>query len=86
MRHISTRYEKSRRSPHGERGLKFDGFGELFQHSGRSPHGERGLKFHGLERPSKHLGRSPHGERGLKCVKTITKRRKHVALLMESVD
>ena len=37
---------KSRRSPHGERGLKL--FGEMKdirRLKGRSPHGERGLKF-----------------------------------------
>ena len=33
------------RSPHGERGLKFEEGGEVEVFVGRSPHGERGLKF-----------------------------------------
>ena len=41
----TVKYLMNRRSPHGERGLKF-GFG-LFRLAvnRRSPHGERGLKF-----------------------------------------
>ena len=35
----------SRRSPHGERGLKFHGDWENHTGKGRSPHGERGLKY-----------------------------------------
>ena len=33
-----------RRSPHGERGLKYRGHAVRGQLVGRSPHGERGLK------------------------------------------
>ena len=33
------------RSPHGERGLKYDSATLLQQQRGRSPHGERGLKL-----------------------------------------
>ncbi len=36
------------RSPHGERGLKYRGFGVSDVDRSRSPHGERGLKFAGL--------------------------------------
>ena len=34
-----------RRSPHGERGLKFTLLSRLLGRHGRSPHGERGLKL-----------------------------------------
>ena len=54
------------RSPHGERGLKCQGWRTWGYRSRRSPHGERGLKSvyeQPLEIP---MGRSPHGERGLK--------------------
>ena len=37
-----------RRSPHGERGLKFDVGVHDLHDLGRSPHGERGLKFFGM--------------------------------------
>ena len=33
------------RSPHGERGLKFESGVTVWTDPGRSPHGERGLKF-----------------------------------------
>ena len=56
----------SRRSPHGERGLKFQILkGESLLIS-RSPHGERGLKFFGFWVTALIACRSPHGERGLK--------------------
>ena len=38
-------HREIRRSPHGERGLKFGGGREGGDQCGRSPHGERGLKF-----------------------------------------
>ncbi len=34
-----------RRSPHGERGLKFFFANAIFNALSRSPHGERGLKY-----------------------------------------
>ena len=56
-----------RRSPHGERGLKYQHPAKVCQGDGRSPHGERGLKLAmWLERYGDARGRSPHGERGLK--------------------
>ena len=36
----------ARRSPHGERGLKFDKETMRLSEYRRSPHGERGLKYH----------------------------------------
>ena len=57
-----------RRSPHGERGLKFlNDVRSLPYLACRSPHGERGLKSSTAkaERQDKQ-GRSPRGERGLK--------------------
>ena len=58
--------EQGRRSPYGERGLKYQGCGENPDDAGRSPYGERGLKFiHGF-RVIQCVGRSPYGERGLK--------------------
>ena len=59
-----------RRSPHGERGLKFAGDVRGSLAWSRSPHGERGLKLRqGVRRTVEHPSRSPHGERGLKCGK-----------------
>ena len=56
-----------RRSPHGERGLKYDLIGhDSILVQSRSPHGERGLKFGELAGAGGRSGRSPHGERGLK--------------------
>ena len=56
-----------RRSPHGERGLKWVGALIRDVGCGRSPHGERGLKFdHDGGRNRLSVSRSPHGERGLK--------------------
>ena len=58
---------KPRRSPHGERGLKFAQTDEVFRGVSRSPHGERGLKWRkSVEEHLAKSGRSPHGERGLK--------------------
>ena len=39
----------SGRSPHGERGLKYDILCLSAVNPGRSPHGERGLKLKGIE-------------------------------------
>ena len=56
-----------RRSPHGERGLKFKIVKLVAVERGRSPHGERGLKCRtGTPRRAGAPRRSPHGERGLK--------------------
>ena len=55
-----------RRSPHGERGLKFHCHHSASLLSGRSPHGERGLKSKCHVTVNRRIGRSPHGERGLK--------------------
>ena len=55
------------RSPHGERGLKYQCLEYVFgDREGRSPHGERGLKLVGRPAHDAGLSRSPHGERGLK--------------------
>ena len=56
-----------RRSPRGERGLKFDTGEQLRPVRRRSPHGERGLKSPNSVIIVDEVGsRSPHGERGLK--------------------
>ena len=57
---------RSRRTPHGVRGLKFAGCLRLGDHAGRTPHGVRGLKFALLVEGAGGLGRTPHGVRGLK--------------------
>ena len=55
------------RSPHGERGLKYDNKSIAKWLIGRSPHGERGLKFvMDFTKSGLISRRSPHGERGLK--------------------
>ena len=56
----------SRRSPHGERGLKLHILARRAERFGRSPHGERGLKFLVVPSDRPAVRRSPHGERGLK--------------------
>ena len=59
----------ARRSPYGERGLKYQWSslaGEI--RAGRSPYGERGLKCHYEQNLGFYRGRSPYGERGLKCL------------------
>ena len=55
-----------RRSPCGERGLKFQGAVSDGMASGRSPCGERGLKWLAISEWLEERGRSPCGERGLK--------------------
>ena len=61
------------RSPHGERGLKYQGIGfRFFDTHCRSPHGERGLKSRSARSPGKvRPCRSPHGERGLKYLPAL---------------
>ena len=55
-----------RRSPYGERGLKYQGVRRHDLGPRRSPYGERGLKYsNGLTSLEGHC-RSPYGERGLK--------------------
>ena len=54
------------RSPHGERGLKYQRAMSRFELESRSPHGERGLKYHFRRGWRQFYRRSPHGERGLK--------------------
>ena len=56
-----------RRSPYGERGLKYRHGQVQRRRECRSPYGERGLKFHGQSGVEDALRRSPYGERGLKC-------------------
>ena len=76
-----------RRSPYGERGLKFV---HVSKRGGvrerRSPYGERGLKFAGLVVQAERLSRSPYGERGLKWMVSLNTGVYPVALLTESVD
>ena len=57
---------RNSRSPHGERGLKYEKATEDTARAGRSPHGERGLKLKNNGEYDVMTGRSPHGERGLK--------------------
>ena len=59
------------RSPHGERGLKYDAQGKFRRGSGRSPHGERGLKSKVVSMVRMDPCRSPHGERGLKYLRWV---------------
>ena len=57
----------ARRSPYGERGLKFNWVPcWAWEACRRSPYGERGLKFGSLEDGDGEFRRSPYGERGLK--------------------
>ena len=58
--------EDTRRSPQGERGLKYDRDGEHYDLVRRSPQGERGLKSYAPPFMATTDGRSPQGERGLK--------------------
>ena len=65
------------RSPHGERGLKYQGRGRLMTYAtGRSPHGERGLKCRTRAALPPAGRRSPHGERGLKSPRRKQTRRR----------
>ena len=75
-----------RRSPYGERGLKYRHGQVQRRRECRSPYGERGLKFHGQSGVEDALRRSPYGERGLKSFRGRQVVRKRVALLTESVD
>ena len=75
------------RSPHGERGLKFQVPFVFFRLVRRSPHGERGLKCILFGPYHARTSRSPHGERGLKFADCdVSGLVWIVALLMESVD
>ena len=60
--------KRKRRSPYGERGLKFNiGHVDVVVEHGRSPYGERGLKYTEIVGGLIHdQSRSPYGERGLK--------------------
>ena len=63
----SERLSIMRRSPYGERGLKYMDFITRVECVRRSPYGERGLKFHLNQlHLLMHVRRSPYGERGLK--------------------
>ena len=76
-----------RRSPYGERGLKYRHGQVQRRRECRSPYGERGLKFHGQSGVEDALRRSPYGERGLKfAYLRINLPKSRVALLTESVD
>ena len=76
-----------RRSPYGERGLKYRTPDRGMAVMSRSPYGERGLKYRHGQVQRRRECRSPYGERGLKC-----RAWRHdspairVALLTESVD
>ena len=61
-----------RRSPCGERGLKFATYWETLKGTSRSPCGERGLKSFRPLMLVVCAGRSPCGERGLKCNNSIS--------------
>ena len=60
---------KGRRSPYGERGLKYLSSAHRRGTARRSPYGERGLKFACIMLFRLILSRSPYGERGLKWLK-----------------
>ena len=60
-----------RRSPYGERGLKYLMAHGHVEHDRRSPYGERGLKYRHRRAHRRTLGRSPYGERGLKYIQRI---------------
>ena len=65
--HLAETYDKPRRSPRGERGLKFSVVLVLPKLLPcRSPRGERGLKCDEIPMTNGVFGRSPRGERGLK--------------------
>ena len=76
-----------RRSPHGERGLKYLLSDYILKRLSRSPHGERGLKYLGRVGIPCGDRRSPHGERGLKLQGYLEAiREEEVAPLTGSVD
>ena len=75
MQGIDTAYESmTRRSPHGERGLKWNEIADRIEAwISRSPHGERGLKsILCANSVCVMSSRSPHGERGLKSFTVLT--------------
>ena len=55
-----------RRSPYGERGLKYRTPDRGMAVMSRSPYGERGLKYRHGQVQRRRECRSPYGERGLK--------------------
>ena len=76
-----------RRSPYGERGLKYAVGVRHGRRPGRSPYGERGLKYELYDGKIRTAGRSPYGERGLKSLMVAgVVVPEAVALLTESVD
>ena len=81
-------WRRKRRSPHGERGLKFlkNTSGENMFHVALLTESVD-WNVHIIELKFFCFGRSPHGERGLKCDGTwFSGYSKAVALLTESVD
>ena len=76
-----------RRSPYGERGLKYRTPDRGMAVMSRSPYGERGLKYRHGQVQRRRECRSPYGERGLKfAYLRINLPKSRVALLTESVD
>ena len=71
MQHGGNRTRRRRRSPHGERGLKYTCKLAKIKLPSRSPHGERGLKFDTGKQLRPIRRRSPHGERGLKSAEQM---------------
>ena len=57
-----------RRSPYGERGLKYRTPDRGMAVMSRSPYGERGLKYRHGQVQRRRECRSPYGERGLKLL------------------
>ena len=76
------------RSPHGERGLKYQRVQEGGRGACRSPHGERGLKFKTLLDENKARGSLSSRRAWIEIVLNahICSARLRVALLTESVD
>ena len=75
------------RSPHGERGLKYDVGDRMDGREGRSPHGERGLKFADSDAQEALFGSLSSWRAWIEMMPTGWKLAVSlVALLMESVD
>ena len=55
MRRQFDRWLAEGRSPHGERGLKYETAVESYGNVRRSPHGERGLKSHDINHGTSKL-------------------------------
>ena len=71
IRYKPSACQQENRSPHGERGLKYNAWVMGVGATSRSPHGERGLKLQNGLNHHQAVYRSPHGERGLKCFALI---------------